>query len=258
VVNDRRTSGRAVQKGSSRNIGDFADFGLKPISWDHTMPHVTRKIRPGFAGHITDARIHYGSSHYVGTPMRGGGRTPLPHKGGLPEVTDSSQLMAGGAMGFDSELHVSSSQVVGRHAWNLAHAGHTNYRGSPTPRTAARQERVQRQMDASAEAQRQAGTPWSVRVQTQKTDALEADDEPMPSFRKPSFVSMSRDPRGPSAEHAHTVGGIIPRYQGHVPGVMNHYGSTHVGGSFTNFASLALPGRAKAAWEESGRSDLQA
>ncbi len=256
----RRTGGRAVAKGSTRHIGDFVDFGLQPISWNHTMPHVTRPIKPGFAGHITDARVHYGSSHYVGIPARGGGRTALPHKGGLTEITDSSKLADGGAMTHDAELHISSSQVIGRHAWNLAHAGHTNYHGTPTPRTAERRQRVARQM-ASMQSAGQPGTAWSISRTVQSTQGATSTaeaDELIPSFRKSTITPMSRDPRGPSAAYAYSKGGIVPRYQGHVPGVMNHYGSTHVGGSFTDFASVALPGRAKTAWEESGRSDLQA
>ena len=82
--------------------------------------------------------------------------------------------------------------------------------------------------------------------------------EPIPSFRQSTITPMSRDPRGPSAAYSYSKGGVIPRYTGHIPGVYNHYGSTHVGGSFTNLASEALPGRTKTAWEESGRSDLQA
>ena len=33
-------------------------------------------------------------------------------------------------------------------------------------------------------------------------------------------------------------------YTGHIPGVMNHYGSTHVGGSYQK-QDVALPGRDK-------------
>lgn len=263
------TGGRAAAKGSTRHIGDFVDFGLQPISWNHTVPHVTRSVVPGFAGHITDARIHYGSSHYVGVPLRGGGRTPLPHKGGLPtnEITDPSKLdTSQGLMTHDAVLHISSSQVIGRNAWNLRHARTMFPNPDPTPRTADRRERVARQVTAMRSANPNLGRPgtaWSLRRKGQYAEGAaspaEADaEEPIPSFRQSTTTPMSRDPRGPSAAYAYSKGGVKPRYTGHIPGVYNHYGSTHVGGSFTNLASEALPGRTKTAWEESGRSDLQA
>lgn len=244
----RRTAGRAVQKGSSRHIGDYADFGLMPISWDHTLPRTTRPIKPGFAGHISDARYHYGTSHFAGLPIRGGGRTPLPHKGGPALAELDPSRLSSGAMTHDAELHISSSQEIGRNAWNLGWAGHATQKRAATPRTVARRQRVERQMGWGQHP----GAPSTIAQQPQSEDA------PAPSFRQSTLVPMSRDPRGPSAAYAYSKGGIIPRYTGHVPGVYNHYGSTHVGGSFTDFASAALPGRAKAAWEETGRSDLQA
>ena len=132
-----------------------------------------------------------------------------------------------------------------------------------TPRTAARRQ-VQRADLARAQAlntssgaihrsasrsflssSSAAPAPAPAAANTPRPQAQHADDA-LPSYRRATFVPMSRDPRGPSAARAHAVGGISPGYMGFVPGVANHYGSTHVGGTYER-TDASLPGRSGAA-----------
>ena len=240
-----------------RNRGDFVNVRMRPSNWLTAQVRETRPVIPGFAGHLPLSKIHYGSSHYGGVPLRGGGRVPLPHQGGLKPEMKATDLMGGGELGKGAELHVPSSFLIGRQAWDLTWAGHTRKRPPSTPRSL---EARRRAMDTSSHQVRpsSAGTPRAVARQEQNFCQTTAEEPPLPSFRRCSYVPMSRDPRGPLAAHAAAVGGIRPGYTGFIPGVSNHYGSTHVGGSYER-QDVALPGRQTTAWAEThGNADLRA
>ena len=116
---------------------------LTPISWDHTVRKAVHPIKPGYAGYLQNASLHYGSSHYGGLPMRGGGHADLPFHGRPPrEKVGASDLMAGGGLGRDQILNMVSSAEYGRCAWNLEWA-HVPESKLMTPRTAARK-RIQK------------------------------------------------------------------------------------------------------------------
>jgi hypothetical protein len=231
----------------SRGNSDYHDFALRPISWDHTVPRDVRPIKPGFAGYLPNASSHFGSTHYGSLPIRGGGRAALPHQGRQNRAeVGATQLMAGGAMGKDAELHMMSSHEIGRNAWNLEWAGHAR----PKPQTPASSHRRQEAPDSSRRPHSasvgapsgglsQRGAAWTVGRRSQRVQT--PPESPLPSYRKVNYVPMSRDPRGPLAAHAHAVGGIRPGYMGHIPRVLNHYGSTHVGGSYER-QDTSLPG----------------
>jgi hypothetical protein len=222
------------------------NHALKPMSWGNTVPREVRPIKPGFAGYLPNASTHYGSSHYGGLPIYGGGHADLPHKGRPPMACASAyDLMAGGEHGKNAELNMISSAEIGRSAWNLEWARcptalHAQqYATRPRTPATANGSRAQTP-PASYRQPRTMGLPSSVSRQEQQP-SQQPEYAVLPSFRQRSFTPMSRDPRGPSAAHAAAVGGIRPGYMGHIPRVLNHYGSTHVGGSYER-QDLSLPG----------------